>query len=256
MKNNKTVSKESVISIKSDKLELVGKTKIDFYQNYENNPSKPKRVKFSEEVSVHNIPNNGDGCFVSENQINSNFNLVYNKLTRRQKRKMKREQKKEQNNSKTDANNSNEKENKKNLPSISKKHYTVFKDNLFIKIDKKSLLDKKAKCTKSRMYDKFNVILKYNNEEDMNKDMFNMGIIKTTETKIIVNNLSFKETEESLYDYFTQFECNEIVKVSVDTNKHGKCTGKAVVTVNNFGFNKKYILNKRRLRIEKLKVYK
>lgn len=103
------------------------------------------------------------------------------------------------------------------------------------------------------------VTLKYKRREDMEADMRALGLIPKTyiENKLIVHNLSFKETEESVRKYFS--ELAEVEKVILEKNSKGLCTGKGVVTFSSAfypGQEKRLYdlrLSGRLLRIERIK---
>ncbi|KAM0680028.1 hypothetical protein GINT2_001716 [Glugoides intestinalis] len=122
-----------------------------------------------------------------------------------------------------------------------------------------SLVKTKAKKFYALVPSSSNIILKYRRMEDLEADLRALGLKPKTyiENKLIVNNFSFKETEESVKEFFKQFAGVE--KVSLEKNTRGFCTGKGIVTFST-GFyagqeNKLYDmrLNGRLLRIERIK---
>lgn len=103
------------------------------------------------------------------------------------------------------------------------------------------------------------ITLKYRMKEDMETDLRALGLKPKSyvENRLIVQNFSFKETEESVLKFFSQFAPAE--KVSLDKNSKGFCTGKGTVTFattwNPIHESKLYDLrlNGRLLRIERIK---
>lgn len=68
----------------------------------------------------------------------------------------------------------------------------------------------------------------------------------------IINNLSYKETEESLKKYFSTF--GRIEKISLQKNKKNIFVGKAVITINKpLKIDNDFILNGKILRVERIK---
>lgn len=103
------------------------------------------------------------------------------------------------------------------------------------------------------------VTVKYRRKDDMEADMRALGFLPKTyiENKLIVHNLSFKETEESVAECFRQL--GKVEKVILERNRKQVCTGKATVTFCSAFYpgqeNTMYDLrlNGRLLRIERIK---
>lgn len=133
--------------------------------------------------------------------------------------------------------------------------------------DKNLILDKRMSRIvkqKARKYSTMvpssnSIVLKYKRREDMDADMRSLGLKPKTyiESKLIVHNLSFKETEESVGQFFSQF--GEVEKVVLEKNSKGLCIGKGVVTFSTAfypGQEKSLYnlrMNGRLLRIERIK---
>ena len=206
-----TTVKENVINLEEAKC-------INFYKEQTNisieKNQRKRKVSFVEEVEIHEIPNNN--------------------ITKRERKKLQRK---------------NEKSKMaENSPATK---YAVI--NLNIKIAKKYKIHKLAKLHSARVFENRHVILNYKNREDLEKDLFNMGLKKKIDGMymVIVYNLHYKETEESVEEYFKQF--NEVSKVTVEKNSKGFCTGKAMLMMRNFDFTRRYKKENRKLRIEKAK---
>lgn len=103
------------------------------------------------------------------------------------------------------------------------------------------------------------VILKYKSKEDLETDLRSLGLKPKSyiENRLLVNNLSFKESEDSVMKFFSQFAPTD--KVVLEKNSKGFCNGKATVTFsteyNPIPDSKLYDLrlNGRLLRIERIK---
>lgn len=103
------------------------------------------------------------------------------------------------------------------------------------------------------------VVLKYKSKEDLETDLRSLGLKPKSyvENRLIINNLSFRESEESVSKFFSQF--GPVEKVVLEKNAKGFCKGKATVT---FSIEKNPIpdsklydlrLNGRLLRFERIK---
>lgn len=139
------------------------------------------------------------------------------------------------------------------------KKFEIKDKNLIINKSMTKMVKQKAKKFTALVPSSNKVILKYKNKEDMENDMRSLGLKPKTyiESKLIVHNLSFKENEESVKTFFSQFA--EVEKVILEKNKKGVCVGKGVITFSTgfySGQEKKLYnlrLNGRLLRIERIK---
>ncbi|ELA42167.1 uncharacterized protein VICG_00810 [Vittaforma corneae ATCC 50505] len=121
------------------------------------------------------------------------------------------------------------------------------------------MVKQKAKKYSALIPSSNTIVLKYKRKEDMEVDLRSLGLTPKTyiENKLIVHNLSFKETEESVSRFFGQFA--EVEKVVLEKNSKGLCVGKGVVTFSTAfysGQEKKLYdlrMNGRLLRIERIK---
>jgi hypothetical protein len=103
------------------------------------------------------------------------------------------------------------------------------------------------------------VTLKYRLREDLETDLRALGLKPKTyvENRLIVHNFSYKETDQSVLKFFSQFAPAE--KVVLEKNTKGFCTGKGTVTFatsyNPISDSKLYDLrlNGRLLRVERIK---
>lgn len=127
--------------------------------------------------------------------------------------------------------------------------------------NKTSINSSKKDINSSKKEDKIgNSNKKDINNKDNNKKYINnkKDIMKNNidvENKIIVYNLSYKETEESVSEFFRSF--GNVQKTVLEKNSKGFCTGKGVVTFTTpFKDESVLRLNGRLLRIEKMKKQK
>lgn len=169
-------------------------------------------------------------------------------------------------------------------------NYTVKDKTLFLSASMKPLVDKFAKkfATITVMKDK--LILKYRRRVDVDTDLRALGLLAKNyvENKLLVNNLSYKETDESVRAFFEGLlsgehrNCPEegaknskkphalgkgkdaltkhvpgesvIEKVVLEKNTRGFCTGKATVTTSGpIRLPLPLRLNGRLLRVERIK---
>jgi len=88
----------------------------------------------------------------------------------------------------------------------------------------------KAKKFSALVSSETSVTLKYKRRDDMEADMRSLGLLPKTyiENKLIVHNLSFRDTEETVAECFGQLA--EVEKVVLEKNSKGVCTGKGTVT--------------------------
>lgn len=129
--------------------------------------------------------------------------------------------------------------------------------NLTLTVKKINSIIRKAQYYKTMIHEKKNIIFQYQTLENMQLDLKAMGLQNPNYmlNKLLVFNLGYKETEESIKEYFTKF--GTVVKVVVEKNKKGICTGKATLTMGNFANSlingTIHRLNKRILRLERIK---
>lgn len=129
--------------------------------------------------------------------------------------------------------------------------------NLTLTVKKINSIIKKAHHYKTMIHEKKNVIFQYQTLENMQLDLKSMGLQNPNYmmNKLLIFNLGYKETEESIKRYFTKF--GTVIKVVVEKNKKGVCTGKATLTMGNFANSlingTIHKLNKRILRLERIK---
>lgn len=124
--------------------------------------------------------------------------------------------------------------------------------------NEKNVDNKKSVDSKKNLVSKDNKNVNSKKSFDNKKSFVRDEKIKNVtdvENKIIVYNLSYKETEESVSKFFQSF--GTVLKTVLEKNSKGFCTGKAVVTfMNPFKDDSVLRLNGRLLRIEKMKKQK
>ncbi|KAL6120738.1 hypothetical protein NUSPORA_02484 [Nucleospora cyclopteri] len=116
---------------------------------------------------------------------------------------------------------------------------------------------KKATRYKTLIKSSGKTILRYRNKTELQADMRSMGLLEKTymENKLLVTNLSYRETEESIKKYFNGY--GKVIKVTVEKNKKGFCIGKAVITIENYQFDRvEHKMSNRVIRVEKVKIGK
>jgi RNA recognition motif-containing protein len=112
----------------------------------------------------------------------------------------------------------------------------------------------KAKKYITMVNSKKNIALKYRRRADMDVDLRALGLKEKTyiENLVLVNGLGYKETEQSIREYFSQF--GQIEKIIVEKNSKNICTGKASITFStNINTGQEFRLGNRLLRIERAK---
>lgn len=136
-------------------------------------------------------------------------------------------------------------------------------EDLILKIKNTKHIHKKIKNYETMIRERRILILKYKSKDKMNKDLQllkingnNTGANYNAQIsdKLLVYNLSYKETEETIEKYFSHY--GKIEKVIMEKNKKGICTGKATVTILGNKISQSdtvYKMSGRILRIEKLR---
>lgn len=121
----------------------------------------------------------------------------------------------------------------------------------------KQLVKGKANKFIAMMEGKNQLLLKYRRAVDIEADLRALGLKAKSyiENKIIINGIGFKETEETVTNYFAKF--GTVEKVVLEKNSKGFCTGKGTLTfAQRIHTGQEFRLNRRLLRIERVKKQK
>lgn len=125
---------------------------------------------------------------------------------------------------------------------------------VFFNVSMKTNIKNKASRFMSKIVNKDKIMLKYKRKCDMETDLRALGLIPKTyiENKILVKGLGYRETEESVKQYFSQF--GTVEKVLLEKNSKGRCTGRGTITfTTNINTSREFRLNNRLIFIERLK---
>lgn len=125
---------------------------------------------------------------------------------------------------------------------------------IILNVALKNVVKDKAKKYTTMIVSRDSIILKYKRRADIDTDLRALGLRSKTyiENKIIVAGISYKETEETVTQYFSKF--GDVEKAVLEKNSKNLCTGKGTITfTSNINTGQTFRLNNRILRIERIK---
>jgi len=167
------------------------------------------------------------------------------------------------------------------IPKAEKKWERRDKTLIFTR-DFKKQIRSRAKKYSTMVKNERQITLKYKSEEDIAEDMKSLGLLKESashgkpsakgngknspsksshssksyeECKMIVIGLGYRETEESVKEYFSKF--GDLEKAIIEKNSKGYCLGRGTLTFKSYvNTSQVFRLNNRVLRIERIKKQK
>ncbi|KAI5168749.1 hypothetical protein PAEPH01_0387 [Pancytospora epiphaga] len=134
------------------------------------------------------------------------------------------------------------------------KQFQIRDKTLILSTQLKDLVKRKANKYSAMLTEDSNIILKYKRRADIDTDLRALGLQSKNyiENKIIVQGLGYRETEESVQNYFSNF--GDVEKVILEKNSKSFCTGKGTITFrSNINTGQQFRLGNRPLRIERIK---
>ncbi len=137
---------------------------------------------------------------------------------------------------------------------INQPEYEVKDKKIIFSLSMKTKIKNKASHYISKIETNEHIILKYRRKSDLEADLRALGLLSKTylENKIIVKGLGYRENEESVKEYFSQF--GKVEKVVLEKNLKNRCTGRGTITFfSNINTSQPFRLNNRLLFIERIK---